>query len=166
MPADAANAAREVLDLCRAKGLTIATAESCTGGLVAAALTSIAGSSAVVDRGFVTYSNDAKETMLGVPRDTIARFGAVSEQTARAMAAGALAHSPANLAVAVTGVAGPGGGTFEKPGGLVHFACALRGGDVNHQRIEYGDVGRANVRHKSLLQALEMLREMAETVRR
>jgi nicotinamide-nucleotide amidase len=166
MPADAANAAREVLDLCRAKGLTIATAESCTGGLVAAALTSIAGSSAVVDRGFVTYSNDAKETMLGVPRDTIARFGAVSEQTARAMAAGALAHSPANLAVAVTGVAGPGGGTFEKPVGLVHFACALRGGDVNHQRIEYGDVGRANVRHKSLLQALEMLREMAETVRR
>jgi nicotinamide-nucleotide amidase len=166
MPADAANAAREVLDLCRAKGLTIATAESCTGGLVAAALTSIAGSSAVVDRGFVTYSNDAKEAMLGVPRDTIARFGAVSEQTARAMAAGALAHSPANLAVAVTGVAGPGGGTFEKPVGLVHFACALRGGDVNHQRIEYGDVGRANVRHKSLLQALEMLREMAETVRR
>jgi nicotinamide-nucleotide amidase len=166
MPADAANAAREVLDLCRAKGLTIATAESCTGGLVAAALTSIAGSSAVVDRGFVTYSNDAKETMLGVPRDTIARFGAVSEQTARAMAAGALAHSPADLAVAVTGVAGPGGGTFEKPVGLVHFACALRGGDVNHQRIEYGDVGRANVRHKSLLQALEMLREMAETVRR
>jgi nicotinamide-nucleotide amidase len=166
MPADAANAAREVLDLCRAKGLTIATAESCTGGLVAAALTSIAGSSAVVDRGFVTYSNDAKEAMLGVPRDTIARFGAVSEQTARAMAAGALAHSPADLAVAVTGVAGPGGGTFEKPVGLVHFACALRGGDVNHQRIEYGDVGRANVRHKSLLQALEMLREMAETVRR
>jgi nicotinamide-nucleotide amidase len=166
MPADAANAAREVLDLCRAKGLTIATAESCTGGLVAAALTSIAGSSAVVDRGFVTYSNDAKETMLGVPRDTIARFGAVSEQTARAMATGALAHSPANLAVAVTGVAGPGGGTFEKPVGLVHFACALRGGDVNHQRIEYGDVGRANVRHKSLLQALEMLREMAETVGR
>lgn len=166
MPADAANAAREVLDFCRAKGLTVTTAESCTGGLVAAALTSIAGSSAVVDRGFVTYSNDAKETMLGVPRDTIARFGAVSEQTARAMATGALAHSPADLAVAVTGVAGPGGGTFEKPVGLVHFACALRGGDVNHQRIEYGDVGRANVRHKSLLQALEMLREMAETVRR
>lgn len=166
MPADAANAAREVLDLCRAKGLTIATAESCTGGLVAAALTSIAGSSAVVDRGFVTYSNDAKETMLGVPRDTIARFGAVSEQTARAMAAGALAHSPADLAVAVTGVAGPGGGSLEKPVGLVHFACALRGGDVHHQRIEYGDVGRANVRHKSLLQALEMLREMAETFRR
>ena len=113
-----------MLELCRGKWLKIATAESCTGGLVAAALTEIAGSSDVVDRGFVTYSNDAKKAMLGVPEATLASHGAVSRETAEAMAQGALAHAPVDLAVAITGIAGPGGGTAGKPVGLVHFAAA------------------------------------------
>ena len=112
----------------RARGLKIATAESCTGGLVAAALTDIAGSSDVVDRGFVTYSNEAKQAMLGVPAATLKRHGAVSAETAAAMAAGALKNSQADLAVAITGIAGPGGGSKEKPVGLVYFAAASRGG--------------------------------------
>src|SRR5215468_11801064 len=120
--------ARALLDLCRSKKLTIATAESCTGGLVAATLTEIPGSSDVLERGFVTYSNAAKTAMLGVPADVIARFGAVSRETAEAMAQGALAHSPADLAVSITGIAGPGGGTPDKPVGLVHFAAAARSG--------------------------------------
>ena len=111
---------------CRTRGLNLATAESCTGGLVAAALTEIAGSSDVVDRGFVTYSNEAKQAMLGVPTATLKRYGAVSAQTAAAMAAGALKNSPADVAVAITGIAGPGGGTKQKPVGLVHFAAAPR----------------------------------------
>jgi nicotinamide-nucleotide amidase len=114
------------------RGLRVATAESCTGGLVAAALTEVAGASAVFDRGFVTYSNDAKRDMLGVPDAVIAANGAVSAQTACAMAQGALAHSLADIAVSITGVAGPGGGSPEKPVGLVHFACARRGGSVVH----------------------------------
>src|SRR5438045_9145571 len=113
--------ARALLDLCRGKDLKIATAESCTGGLVAATLTEIAGSSDVVERGFVTYSNAAKTAMLGVRADVIARFGAVSRETAEAMAQGALAHSPANLAVSITGIAGPGGGSPGQPVGLVPF---------------------------------------------
>ncbi len=120
-------AARRLLELCRAQGLRIATAESCTGGLVAGALTEITGSSDVLDRGFVTYSNDAKAAMLGVPRELISHHGAVSEEVARAMAEGALAHSGAELAVAITGIAGPNGGSAEKPVGLVHFGCAARG---------------------------------------
>lgn len=164
MPDDAAvAAARTLLEVCRSKKLTIVTAESCTGGLVAGALTAIAGASDVVDRGFVTYSNGAKHDMLGVPEETLRRFGAVSEETARAMASGALARSPAVLSVAITGVAGPGGGSKEKPVGLVHFAAAVRGGDVHHRRVEYGNVGRDIVRMKSVLQALAMLRELAET---
>ena len=115
--------AKRLLDLCRARGLTIATAESCTGGLVAAALTDIAGSSDVVECGFVTYSNAAKETMLGVPQATLKAHGAVSAETASAMAAGALRHSAADLAVAITGIAGPGGGSKNKPVGLVYFAA-------------------------------------------
>ena len=114
--------------LCKAKKLMVATAESCTGGLVAGALTEIAGSSAVVDRGFVTYTNEAKAEMLGVPAERWRRHGAVSRETAEAMAKGALAHSRADLAVAITGIAGPGGGSAEKPVGLVHFAAASRGG--------------------------------------
>ena len=154
-------AAKQVLELCRARGLRIATAESCTGGLVAAALTEIAGSSDVVDRGFVTYSNEAKAELLGVPLATLKRYGAVSSQTAKAMAAGALKNSRADLAVSITGIAGPGGGTKQKPVGLVHFAAVRRGGRrIVRQRL-YGDIGRGRVRQRSVLDALEMLALLA-----
>ena len=153
--------ATHVLLACRARGLTVATAESCTGGLVVAALTDIAGSSEVVDRGFITYSNAAKEAMLGVPTETLARHGAVSRETAEAMAKGALAHSPADLAVAITGVAGPGGGSADKPVGLVQFAAAARDGRLVHRERRFGDIGRAEVRHRSVIQALEMLAALA-----
>jgi nicotinamide-nucleotide amidase len=155
-------AASALIELCRKKRLTITTAESCTGGLVAAALTDIAGSSDVVERGFVTYSNAAKETMLGVPATTLERHGAVSQETAEAMARGALAHAPADLAVSVTGIAGPGGGSAGKPVGLVHFAGAARGGQLIHRERKFGDIGRAAVRHASVAEALAMLRELAE----
>jgi nicotinamide-nucleotide amidase len=154
-------AAAALLETCKARRLMLATAESCTGGLVAGALTDIAGSSAVVERGFVTYTNEAKQQMLGVPADTLARHGAVSRQTAEAMATGALAHSPADLAVAITGIAGPGGGTDAKPVGLVHFAAASRGGRLVHRERRYGDFGRAEVRRLSVLEALAMLAELA-----
>jgi nicotinamide-nucleotide amidase len=157
-------AATAVLDACRARGLKVATAESCTGGLVAGALTEIAGSSDVVDRGFVTYSNEAKQQMLGVASETLRDYGAVSRQTAEEMARGAIAHSNAEIAVAVTGIAGPGGGSADKPVGLVHFAAASRGGALAHREIRYGDIGRAAVRAKSVLTALAMLRAMAETL--
>jgi nicotinamide-nucleotide amidase len=121
-------AATRVLERCRARGLHVATAESCTGGLVAAALTEIPGSSDVVDCGFVTYSDEAKRAMLGVPAATLKRYGAVSAQTAKAMAAGALKNSHADLAVSITGIAGPGGGSKQKPVGLVHFGAASRDG--------------------------------------
>jgi nicotinamide-nucleotide amidase len=154
-------AASALLDLCKAKGLMLATAESCTGGLVVGALTDIAGSSAVVDRGFVTYTNEAKAEMLGVPAETINRHGAVSRETAEAMAKGALAHARADLAVAITGIAGPGGGSAAKPVGLVHFAAASRSGRIIHREWRYGDIGRAEVRRLSVLEALAMLSELA-----
>ena len=154
--------AREVITLYTERGLTIATAESCTGGLVAAALTEIAGSSAVVDRGLVTYSNDAKTELLGVPSALIAAHGAVSEEVARAMAAGALARSAANIVVAVTGIAGPGGGSEEKPVGLVHFAVAGREGTMVHAVRRFGDIGRSGIRIASIEVALTLLRELAE----
>jgi len=155
------NLAIQVLDRCRAKKLMVATAESCTGGMIAAALTDIAGSSDVVERGFVTYSNAAKIELLGVPADLIVRRGAVSEEVARAMAAGALAHAPVALAVAVTGIAGPGGGSAEKPVGLVHFALAQRGGAVRAEHHVFaGD--RDAVRRATVQRALEMLLEAAE----
>ncbi|MEX2034519.1 MAG: CinA family protein [Xanthobacteraceae bacterium] len=154
-------AATALLDLCKAKKLMLATAESCTGGLVAGALTDIAGSSAVVDRGFVTYTNEAKAEMLGVPADTLQEHGAVSRETAEAMAKGALAHARADLAVAITGIAGPGGGSAAKPVGLVHFAAASRGGRLIHRERRYGDIGRAEVRRRSVLEALAMLAELA-----
>jgi nicotinamide-nucleotide amidase len=157
-----AAAAGALLDLCRRKRLTVATAESCTGGLVAGALTDIAGSSDVVERGFVTYSNAAKETMLGVPSSVLERFGAVSRDTAEAMARGALAHAPVELAVAITGIAGPGGGSPGKPVGLVHFAAATHAGAMLHRERRFGDVGRAEVRRRSVLEALAMLQELAE----
>ena len=141
---------------CTRRGLKIATAESCTGGLVVAALTEIPGSSAVVDRGFVTYSNVAKTEALGVPAELIARDGAVSETVARAMAEGALAHSAADLVVAVTGIAGPGGGTPEKPVGLVHFAAAMRGAAVQHTVRRFPDNGRAGVRLAAVGEALDL----------
>jgi nicotinamide-nucleotide amidase len=145
----------------RAKGLKIATAESCTGGLVAGLLTEIPGSSDVVERGFVTYSNDAKNELLGVPREILQAHGAVSEQTARAMAQGALKQSHADLAVAVTGIAGPGGGSLDKPVGLVHFAAA-RGDKVVHRECRFGDIGRGEVRLKSVAVALEMLEQLLQ----
>ena len=150
----------QVLERCRAQKLTIATAESCTGGMIAAALTDIAGSSDVVDRGFVTYSNRAKNEMLGVPANLIARVGAVSTEVAQAMAAGALAHAPVDLAVAVTGIAGPGGGTVEKPVGLVYFAVTRRGGAIRAEHQVFpGD--RAAVRRATVMRALTLLLEAA-----
>jgi nicotinamide-nucleotide amidase len=151
-----------LLELGRARGLLIATAESCTGGLVAAALTDIAGSSDVFERGFVTYSNAAKEELLGVPAAALAAHGAVSRETAQAMAQGALAHSRADLAVAITGVAGPGGGTADKPVGLVHFAAAARDGRLVHREERFGDIGRTEVRSRSVTVALEMLAALAD----
>ena len=156
-------AATALLDLCKAKKLMVATAESCTGGLVAGALTDIAGSSAVVDRGFVTYTDEAKHQMLGVPTATIERHGAVSRETAEAMVRGALGHANADLAVSITGIAGPGGGTADKPVGLVHFAAASRGGDLIHRQRRFGDIGRGEVRRLSVLQALAMLTELAKS---
>lgn len=147
--------ATTVLERCRALGWKAATAESCTGGLIAAALTEIAGSSDVVDRGFVTYSNEAKMQMLGVPAETLTAHGAVSEQTARAMALGALANSDAKVSVAVTGVAGPGGGSAEKPVGLVHFAAATPDGTIAEHRVFEGD--RGAIRHQTVLHALKMM---------
>lgn len=149
--------AMALLDAARAKGLRLATAESCTGGLVAAALTEIAGASDVFDRGFVTYSNAAKREMLGVPGELIAAHGAVSAEVARAMALGAIENSAADVAVAVTGVAGPGGGSAQKPVGLVHFACARRGGEVDHIERRFGSLPRAEIRAASVAQALDMM---------
>jgi len=159
--ADLLPAARELLDLCKQKRLTIATAESCTGGLVAGVLTEIPGSSAVVERGFVTYSNAAKTDVLGVPAALIARLGAVSREVAEAMAAGALAHSAADLVVAITGIAGPDGGTADKPVGLVHFAAGRRDRAVVHAERRFGNIGRSAVRLASVQQALAMLTELA-----
>jgi nicotinamide-nucleotide amidase len=154
--------ARSLLDLCRTKKLKIAAAESCTGGLVAATLTEIAGSSDVFERGFVTYSNEAKQAMLGVRSATLGSFGAVSRETAEAMAKGALAHAPADLAVSITGIAGPGGAVAGKPVGLVHFGAAAREGRLIHRERRYGEIGRAEVRRASVLEALALLRGLAE----
>ncbi|MBI5163501.1 MAG: CinA family protein [Magnetospirillum sp.] len=149
-------AARPVLLALDAAGKRVATAESCTGGLIAAALTAIPGASTVVERGFVTYSNDAKTEMLGVPAALIATHGAVSAEVARAMAEGALAHSHADVAVAVTGIAGPGGGSADKPVGLVHLACAATGAPTLHRRAVFsGD--RDAVRHQAAQAALALL---------
>ncbi|NWG53322.1 MAG: CinA family protein [Hydrogenophilaceae bacterium] len=152
--------ARLLIADCEERRLKIATAESCTGGLVAALLTEIAGSSKVVERGFVTYSNRAKEEMLGVPGDLIADHGAVSEPVARAMAEGALRESNANIAVAITGVAGPGGGTALKPVGLVHIAAARENRSILHEACRFGDIGRSEVRLKSVETALALMQRM------
>ena len=140
----------------------VATAESCTGGLIAGALTDIAGSSAMVDRGFVTYTNHAKIDMLGVKSATLDAFGAVSKETALQMVHGALFRSRASFAVAVTGIAGPGGGSAEKPVGLVHLAVKSRAGHVLHREMRYGDIGREQVRMATVRTALEMILDAAQ----
>jgi len=155
-PDDIQTLARQVIETAAARGLTLATAESCTGGLVAAALTAIAGSSAVVERGFITYSNAAKTELLGVPADLIEAHGAVSEPVARAMADGALTRSPAEVSVSVTGIAGPGGGSADKPVGLVHFGAVGPSGAV-HAEHRFGDIGREAVRLASVRAALGLL---------
>lgn len=158
-PLSASDLAHAVLRSAGERGLLVATAESCTGGMIAAALTDIAGSSAAFERGFVTYSNDAKIEMLGVSPEILAEHGAVSQETARAMAEGALAHSRADAAVAVTGVAGPDGGTAEKPVGLVHFAAARHGQPTLH-RVARLPGNRAAVRAATTETALGMLIEI------
>ena len=158
---DARALSRALLDLCRSRKLTIATAESCTGGLVAGALTEIPGSSDVIDRGFVTYSNAAKHAMLGVKTATLDSFGAVSKETAIQMAVGALEEADVDLAVSITGIAGPGGATPGKPVGLVHFAVASRDGRIVNKECRFGAIGRSAVRQRSVLEALRMLMELA-----
>ena len=154
-------AARALLDLCRRKRLTLAAAESCTGGLLAATLTEIPGSSDVLERGFITYSNEAKRAMLGVTPVTLAKHGAVSRETAEAMATGVLAHAPVDLAVSITGIAGPGGAVPGKPVGLVYLAAASRSGRLIQHERKYGGIGRAQVRRACVIEALAMLGELA-----
>ncbi|WP_413845464.1 CinA family protein [Tateyamaria sp.] len=151
----------QVLDAAKERGIMIATAESCTGGMVAAALTDIPGSSAVVERGFVTYTNQAKIDMLGVSPSTLDAHGAVSEEVAREMAAGALSHAPVNLTVSVTGIAGPGGSEL-KPEGRVCFGIA-DGNGVSSETVEYGALGREAVRASAKDHALALLLERLQT---
>jgi nicotinamide-nucleotide amidase len=154
--------AKRLLDLCRGRGMHLAAAESCTGGLVAAALTAVPGSSDVFECSFVTYSNGAKQKLLGVPAATLRRYGAVSAETASAMARGALQRSGADCAVSITGIAGPGGGSKEKPVGLVYFATASRNGKSVARRRLFGNVGRQRVRELSALEALALLTRLAQ----
>ncbi|MFN3743131.1 MAG: CinA family protein [Hyphomicrobiaceae bacterium] len=160
-PEDLIRTAETLLATLRARKLMLATAESCTGGLIAGVLTEVAGSSHVVDRGFVTYSNEAKTELIGVPSEMIAAHGAVSKEVALAMAAGALAHSRADIAVAVTGVAGPGGGSAEKPVGLVHLAAKRRGKPPIHRECRFGDIGRHQVRMATVAVAFELVDALA-----
>ena len=159
---DIVEAAKNLLAICKRKNLLVATAESCTAGLVAGTLTEVPGTSSILDRGYITYSNEAKHDMLGVSNDILAKHGAVSPQTAEAMVRGVLGRSRVHLAVSVTGIAGPEGGSPDKPVGLVFFACASRGGNIITSEKRYGDVGRAEVRKRSVLQAFRMLHELAE----
>lgn len=156
--------AAALLDAFRALKLQLVTAESCTGGLIAGLLTEIPGSSDVVERGFVTYSNTAKNEMIGVPADLIAEHGAVSAPVAIAMAEGALAHSKADISIAVTGVAGPGGGSDEKPVGLVHFAAARRDGETLHSEQRFEDLGRRAIRLAAVDFAFNLLERQAGLV--
>lgn len=156
-PQDIEAEAKAVIQAALKTGVMVATAESCTGGLVSGALTAIPGSSAVLDRGFVTYSNEAKAELLGVTDDLLAQFGAVSEPVARAMALGAVERSRASASVSITGVAGPGGGSVEKPVGLVHFAAVSPSGAVVHVERRFGDIGREAVRLESIRVALALL---------
>jgi nicotinamide-nucleotide amidase len=153
-------AAGELLKRAKTRGFLITTAESCTGGLIAASLAAVPGASASLERGFVTYSNEAKIEMLGVPRDLIERKGAVSMEVALAMVDGALKHSPADIAVAVTGIAGPDGGTAEKPVGLVHIAAAIRGGARLHEEKRFGDIGRHEIQAETVVAALSLVQRL------
>ncbi len=153
--------AETVLEKCRQAGIQIATAESCTGGLIAGALTAVAGSSDVVDRGFVTYTNEAKHQMLGVPENLFTTVGAVSEEVARAMSEGALKHSESAISVSVTGIAGPGGGTEIKPVGLVHMAVACTGKSTRHERHVF-DGDRTQVRNATVLHSLLLLNNILD----
>ena len=159
-PSSLLSLAQVILAEARERRLRIATAESCTGGLIAALLTEIPGSSDVLDRGFVVYSNRAKSDLLGVPGDLIADQGAVSEAVARAMAEGAVENSSAHMAVAVTGVAGPGGGTALKPVGLVHIAAVREGRSILHEAHRFGDIGRSEIRLQSVEAALKLLQHL------
>ena len=156
-PKSTLNFAKTLLEHARAQDFHIATAESCTGGLIAGALTAIPGSSDVVERGFIVYSNEAKTDLLGVPQPLIAEHGAVSEEVARAMAEGALTRSGVELAVSCTGIAGPGGGTADKPVGLVHIAAARAGQTTLHLECRFGDIGRDAVRLRSVEEALKLV---------
>lgn len=149
--------ARELVETFTKSGHMVATAESCTGGMIATCITDIAGSSAVLDRGFVTYSNEAKQEMIGVSFATLQAHGAVSRETAIEMAEGALARSRADFTVSVTGVAGPGGGSPEKPVGLVHMAVAKRGNGTGHWELRFGDIGREEIRKATVVEALKAL---------
>jgi nicotinamide-nucleotide amidase len=159
---DLLDEAEKLLGQCRDKGLMIASAESCTGGLIAGLFTEIDGSSDVFERGFVTYSNEAKSELLGVPMELISRQGAVSPQVAEAMAKGALQNSRADLSISVTGIAGPGGGSVEKPVGLVYLAAARKGGAVIGQACRFGDIGRSNVRKATITAALQLMKKVIE----
>lgn len=154
--------AGSVIDLFLDRDWKLATVESCTGGMIAAALTDIAGSSAVFERGFVTYSNEAKVALVGVDAKTLAAHGAVSPETAIEMAKGAIAASLADVAVSVTGIAGPGGGSPQKPVGLVHMAIAVRGGPVHHHELRFGDIGRRQIREATVRTALSILASLAQ----
>jgi nicotinamide-nucleotide amidase len=160
IPQYLANIAADILTKAIAQQLKIVTAESCTGGLVGGCFTEVPGSSKAYDRGFATYSNEAKRDVLGVPQALLKEHGAVSEPVVRAMATGALEISGADLSVAITGIAGPGGAGPGKPGGLVHFAAARKGGDVVHERHEFGDIGRSIVREKSVETALKLMQTL------
>lgn len=158
--ADLLDRAARLLEACRSARLMLATAESCTGGLIAACLTEIPGSSDVVERGFVTYSNAAKQELLGVPAGLLDTHGAVSGPVARAMAEGAIGASNADIAVSVTGVAGPGGGSADKPVGLVHFGCTRRNGPTLHRERRFGDIGRRGIRLASVAEAFDLIEEV------
>ena len=158
-PAALVERASALVAACKLAGISLATAESCTGGLISGLLTEVPGSSAVLERGFVTYSNAAKQTMLGVPAQTLERYGAVSAETARAMAEGAIARSDASLAVAVTGIAGPGGGSADKPVGLVHFGLSIRGAETLSLERRFGDTGRTGIRLATVSEALTLIED-------
>ncbi len=159
---DIVQAAKQLFEICKRKNLLIGTAESCTAGLVAGMLTELPGTSSILDRGFITYSNQAKHEMLGVSRETLTTYGAVSKQVAEEMAKGVLGRAKVDLAVSVTGIAGPDGGSEEKPVGLVHFAVATRAGAIVHTEKRFGNIGRSDVRKLSVLQAFRMLHDAAE----
>ncbi len=159
-PSPLAREASRLLEALRAMRLKLVAAESCTGGLIASLFTEIPGASDVFERGFVTYSNASKEECLGVPAALLAEHGAVSEAVARAMAEGALAHSRADIAVAVTGLAGPGGGSAGKPIGLVYVAAARKGGATLHRECRFGAIGRGEIRLRAVEAALDLVRQI------